>query len=126
MTADSSAVSARDLMSPDSFVVGPDMRIADFASALLERGVSGAPVVDNSGALVGMASELDLIAKRGETVGDVMSRGVVTVEETTGIAEIVRLMGLHGVRRVPVVRDGRLIGSVGRRDVLRHLYGGTG
>jgi CBS-domain-containing membrane protein len=77
------------------------------------------PVLDAEGVLVGVVSEYDVIAKRGRTVGDVMSRGVVTATEDAGAAEIVRLMGLHGIRLVPIIRDDRLVGVVTRSDLVR-------
>src|SRR5215218_343955 len=79
------------------------------------------PVVDADGTLVGMVSEYDVISKRGTIVAEIMSRGVLSVGEDANTDQVAGIMGLHGIRRVPVVRDGRLVGIVSRTDLLR-LY----
>lgn len=97
----------------------PERPLDEVALELIGRGLSGMPVLDAGGALVGIVSEYDLIAKRGRTVGDVMSRGLVAAAEGTDAAELARLMGLHGIRLVPIVEEGRLVGVVGRADLVR-------
>jgi len=77
------------------------------------------PVVSADGALVGMVSAYDIISKRGQTVGEIMSRGVISVGEEASADQVASLMGLHGIRRVPVVREGQLVGIVSRSDLLR-------
>ncbi len=58
--------------------------------------------------LVGVITEYDIVSKRGEMVGDIMSRGVVTVTDDTSAARVVELVGLHGIRGIPVLHDGAL------------------
>ena len=110
----------RDVMTSEALTTTPETPVAEVAQLLLARGLGGLPVVDGTGSLVGMVSDLDLIGKRGATVAQVMSRGVVTVGEEATLEEVIALMGLHGIRRVPVVRDGRPVGIVSRTDLLRH------
>jgi CBS domain-containing protein len=118
-TTDQATVTVRDIMITDVATTTPDVPVTAFAHELVNRGLSGMPVLDADGALIGMASEYDVISKRGRTVGEIMSRGVITVDEETSVESVAGLMGLHGIRRVPVVRAGRLVGIVARTDLLR-------
>lgn len=116
------AVPVRDIMTTDVVTTGPDRPVDEVARELSTRGFGGMPVVDANGVVVGIVSEYDVISKRGRTVGEIMSRGVVSVGDEASAELVTTLMGLHGIRRVPVVRDGRLVGIVARSDLLR-LYG---
>ena len=118
-TTDQTAPPVREIMSADVATTSPDRAVLDFARELLDRGLSGMPVVDEEGALIGMVSEYDVISKRGRTVGEIMSRGVISVPDDAGADHVAGLMGLHGIRRLPVLRDGRLVGIVSRTDLLR-------
>ena len=110
------------IMTTDIVTTTPDALIDDVASTLRTRGFGGLPVVDEDGILIGIVSEFDIISKRGETADDIMSRGVVSVGDETTADQLTSLMGLHGIRRVPIVRDGKLVGIVTRSDLLR-LHG---
>jgi CBS-domain-containing membrane protein len=118
-TTEQAAVPVREIMTGDVETTTPETTIAELARQLLDGGYSGMPVVDAEGNLVGMVSEYDVISKRGATVGEIMSRGVISVPEDAGTDQVAGIMGLHGIRRVPVVRDGRLIGITSRTDLLR-------
>src|SRR4051794_22880784 len=109
-TTDQTAPPVRDIMTGDVATTTPDRPILDFARDLLDRGLSSMPVVDAHGALIGMVSEYDVISKRGQIVGDIMSRGVISVPDDTTTDHVAGLMGLHGIRRLPVLHDGRLVG----------------
>ena len=108
-----------DVLNRTPATTTPERPVDEVALELLGRGLSGMPVLAGDGALIGIVSEYDLIAKRGRTVGDVMSRGVVTATEDVSAAEVARLMGLHGIRLVPIVQAGRLVGVVARADLVR-------
>src|SRR5262245_20582177 len=116
---DRSALPVREIMTERVVTTTPDRPIDEVARQLRHRAFSGMPVVDGDGDLVGMVSSYDVISKRGRTVGDIMSRGVVDAPEDADAGQVAALMGLHGVRRVPIVRDGRLVGIVTRADLLR-------
>ncbi|MGI8475122.1 MAG: CBS domain-containing protein [Thermomicrobiales bacterium] len=118
---DKAATPVSEAMTPDPMTVPPGMSAVDLARKLLAAGIGGAPVVDAAGLLIGMVSDIDVLGKPGATVGEIMSRGVVSVREVTRLDEVVALMGLHGIRRVPVVRDGRLVGIVSRAQLLRRV-----
>jgi CBS domain-containing protein len=109
----------REIMQRDIETASPDQPIIAIARRLIEAGLTGMPVVDASGTLVGVVTEYDIISKQGETVGDIMSRGVVTVSEETTAARVVELVGLHGIRGIPVLADGKLTGLVTRADLVR-------
>ena len=112
---------AADIMTPKVVTTREDTSIWDAARVLLDKRYGGMPVVDSSGKVIGMISGFDVISKRGRTVGEIMSRGVVSVKPGDSLDEVVQLMGLHGIRRVPV-RDGDgLVGIISRSDLLAHF-----
>ncbi|MBR0683387.1 CBS domain-containing protein [Roseomonas eburnea] len=144
---------ARDLMSTGLLTFLPDMGLEPAARAMAERGVSGAPVVREDGLLVGVITEGDLIRRladaaapksgwfaslfraseedaarfarvRGRTVKDVMTMDVASVTEDATAEQIAHVMESRGIRRVPVLRDGVLVGVVSRADLLRALIFG--
>lgn len=141
---------AAEVMESHVVSVRPETTVCDVARELITRKISAVPVVDEDGGLVGIVSEGDLI-RRVETgterhrswwlellikdeklatdyvksharyAGEVMTREVVTVAEGTPLAEIARLFEQHNIKRVPVVRGGKVVGIVGRADLLRVL-----
>jgi CBS domain-containing protein len=113
--------------------VTPETSIADAAGILLRQRISGLPVVDGTGRLVGVVSEGDFI--RGAlltdaettdaahaqdcTVGEIMTAKPLTIVEDTPLADVAQMMEAHGVKRLPVLRDDRLVGIVTRSDLLQ-------
>jgi CBS domain-containing protein len=106
----------------------PDQRVREVADMLLKYKVSGAPVVTEGAILVGVVSEKDCIKALLRAVhhrvpfslvSDVMTTELITIGEDTHIMAMAELFIQHGIRRLPVVRDGRLVGQVSRRDVIR-------
>jgi CBS domain-containing protein len=91
---------------------------------LRQLGFSGAPVVDANGTLVGIISEFALLeivynpSIRKAPVSRFMTRDVLTVAEDTPLSDIATIFVRHRIRRVPVVRDGQLVGVVSRPDLL--------
>lgn len=112
------ALITRDVMI-DPIPTTAETPIGEIVALLEANDIGGMPVLDDDGNLVGMVTEYDIISKRGHTAGSIMSRGVVIVQETTSVGELVELMGLHGVRQLPVLHDGRLTGIVTRRELMR-------
>src|SRR5438094_796018 len=90
---------------------------------VLPAGTSEAHAVQpvcEGGLVIGVVSEADLIGKSGATVGDVMTSPAVTVAENTSLEHVAEQLTQQRIRRLPVVdADGRLVGVVSRRDVLR-------
>jgi CBS domain-containing protein len=119
-TSNLAPITAAELMTREVVTASPSTPVEVLARLLLEHAIGGVPVVDDSGLLVGMVSGFDVISKAGVITGEVMSRGVVSLTEDASVDDIVSLMGLHGIRRVPVCRDRRIVGIISRSDLLRH------
>ncbi|MDP8923456.1 MAG: CBS domain-containing protein [Chloroflexota bacterium] len=112
---------AGEIMTRDVVTARPDMPTEEFATLLAFHNVSGMPVLDEAGTVVGIASEADVIGKRGATVGEIMTPEVVSVTEGTPIERIAALMATRKIKRVPVIVDGVLVGMVSRADIVRAL-----
>lgn len=89
---------------------------------------SGMPVTEGNGKIIGMVTELDLLdaVNNGKelsktTASDIMTKEVITVPPETPISEIGKLMKEKNILRLPVVKNGKLVGIVSRSDILRHL-----
>lgn len=137
---------ARDVMTTRVVSVLPENSVKRAAQIMLDQNVSGLPVVDGDGRLVGMITEGDLL-RRAEfyrmkslasadatasgdkadafvkayswKVADVMTPDVISIDESVPVSRIAALMDEHMIKRVPVTREGRLVGIVSRRDLLR-------
>ena len=141
---------AKDVMTADVITVASDAPIHAVAEILVTQGVSGVPVVEND-VLVGIVTEGDLLHRaeigtaarplswwsrlfknkaqlaaaysreHSSRVVDVMTKSVVTVDESTPIADIADLLAQRGIRRVPVTRHGKVVGIVSRANIVRAL-----
>jgi CBS-domain-containing membrane protein len=139
---------AYQIMTPRVTTVQADTPIADAANLMLRKRISGLPVIDTAGRLVGIVSEGDFLRRgeigtrrrrsgwleffvgpgklaseyvreEGQTVRDVMTPDPVTITEDATIEDVVHLMEQKGIKRVPVLRDGTLIGIVTRANLLQ-------
>ena len=122
-----------DVMTRDVVRVGPDVGYAEIVAKLIEHGVSALPVVDDAGRLLGVVSEADLLPRVEATAGqatrrkahgmhasELMTKPAVTIGPDEPVAAAARVLEAARVKRLPVVdADGRLIGIVSRRDLLR-------
>jgi CBS domain-containing protein len=127
-----------DIMSTDVATVRPETSLKEVARLLVERGVSGVPVVTAAGEVLGVVSERDLLPhrhapeprRRGlfrrpraevtpHTAADVMSAPPVTVEPFWTIPGAADAMRVHDIKRLPVVKRGVLVGIVSRADIVR-------
>jgi CBS domain-containing protein len=138
----------QDVMTADVITVGPEVSVHKAARLMSDHGVSGLPVVDTDGRVIGIVTEGDLIAGQaaprarrwwqrffadpdalardyrkaaGTTVGDVMTVAVVTVSPDLRIDAAARILYDRGLRRAPVVRHGRLVGILARGDLVKAL-----
>lgn len=141
---------AQDVMTRDLVTIPPGTPLDAIARLFAERGISGAPVVDQDGHLLGLVTESDLMRRiaapedrprgwlreaftpagrqaaafartHGRTARDVMTTALVTADEDTPIAQIAKVMEERAIRRVPVLHDGKLAGLVARADLIRAL-----
>jgi CBS domain-containing protein len=128
--------------------VAPETTIVEAANLMLREHISGLPVVDKEGAIVGIVSEGDFLRRseiatprkrgrlltfflgyagsaedyvreHGRKVSEVMTASPITVSEDTPLPELVSLMESNNIKRVPVVRDGKLVGIVSRSNLLQ-------
>lgn len=143
---------ARDVMVSSVVTVKPSATVKDVAKLFLQHQISAVPVVDEQGKLVGIVSEGDLLHRaeieteqrrswwlrliaddqalaadyikaHGRKVEDVMTRNVVTATPDTPLNEIARLLEKQRIKRVPVVRDGQLVGIVSRANLVQAFAG---
>lgn len=115
------ALTARDIMAREIVTVGSDMLVEDAAKLLAYHNISGMPVEDPDGKVVGIVSEADVIGHIGAIVSDVMTEGVISVGESATVEEIATLLNQHRIKRVPVMSDGALRGMVSRSDIVRAI-----
>jgi CBS domain-containing protein len=142
-------MNAADVMTPDVICAAPDTLLPELVRLMLDHQISALPVVDD-GRIVGIVSEGDLLHRaeaateprpsrwlelvtssdrlatdytktHGRRAGEIMTRDVVTVADTMPIAEVAHLLESRRIKRVPVMRDGRLVGIVSRRNLLQAL-----
>jgi CBS domain-containing protein len=140
----------RDIMSTRVISIAPDASVLEAIRLMLQNHISGLPVIDSSGAVVGVVTEGDFL-RRGETgterkrprwlefllgpgrladeyvktharqVNNVMTREVVTIAEDAGLDEAVDIMERRRIKRLPVVRGGQVVGIVSRANLLHAL-----
>jgi CBS domain-containing protein len=114
-------------MTTNVATIRPDASIQEAIELLLDKGISGMPVVDQGGHLVGMITEFALLAiaydhnVQSQSVAQHMTREVITVDVSEAVSRIADLCIVHRVRRVPVMDGPQLVGLITRRDVLRAL-----
>jgi CBS domain-containing protein len=119
MSIAATTVTVRDIMTHEVATVPPAMPVENAARMLFSQSISGMPVVDDDGKLVGVITEFDIIAKEGSTVAEIMTTDVVTVSEDTDAETVAQILTSRRVRRVPVVKDGAVVGIVSRSDLVR-------
>jgi len=111
-------MNAKDIMTRDIITVTPNMSVKKLAMLLIKSQISGAPVSGKYGKIVGVVSEADIVAKKGRDVRAIMSKKVISIAEETPVEQIARLMTTHKIKRVPVIRDGEVVGIVSRADIV--------
>ena len=136
-------LAVRDVMSDHPLTVQAEAPLKDVARTLVRTGLGALPVVDEDQRVIGMVSEREVVryllhvqaftgpdarvasplASGARTVRDVMTRQVLCVSPDQPIAEVASLMSNKDVDRVPVVREGRLVGFLTRGDIVRKLIG---
>jgi CBS domain-containing protein len=114
-------------MHRDVVSICPNASVEEAIELLLEHGISGAPVLDNAGKLCGIITQFQLLEVmydpqiRNGKVCDFMTRNVLTIDEDATLSTAVSLFVMHRIRRLPVVRDGEVVGVISRSDLLRYF-----
>jgi CBS domain-containing protein len=146
---------ASDVMVRDVVTVHAETDVAEAVKLLAERDISALPVVDSQGRLVGIISEADLLRRveigtekhrpwllesiaataslatefaksHGKRVGEIMTSDVVTASEDASLAEIATLFERKRIKRVPIVRAGKVVGIVSRTNLIQALASAVG
>lgn len=112
---------ARDIMTHEVITITPEVSVQDAARVLGDYSISGMPVVDGERRMVGIVTQADIIGKEGDTVRDIMTARVVSVQEQTPVDEIALILTSNRFKRVPVLRDERIVGVVSRADIVRMI-----
>jgi len=147
-------VKAKDIMTTLVTTVSPDTTVEELGRLFIEKGISGAPVVDSKNRLVGIVTENDLIKQNmrfhiptiirlfdafippgkseiekeikrmsASTVSEICTKEVITVEPETPLQEIASIIAEKGVHLLPVMSSGKIIGIIGKMDVVKGTMG---
>ncbi|MEW6162950.1 MAG: CBS domain-containing protein [Nitrospirota bacterium] len=150
-------LSAKDIMTKDVITVKLATTIEDLARILIKHRISGTPVVDEDGNLIGIVTENDLISKNkrlhiptilrlfdafiplgttrleteikrmaASTVGEICTRNVITVDEDTPMEDIATIITEKKIHLLPVLKEGRLVGIIGKKDLIKGIAGQSG
>jgi CBS domain-containing protein len=145
---------AKDIMTKDIITVKPATTIEDLARILIKHQISGTPVVDEDGNLIGIVTENDLISKNKKlhiptilrlfdafiplgasrleeeikrmaafTVGEICTRNVVTCDEDMSIEDVATMMTEEKIHLLPVLKERRLVGIIGKKDLIKGISG---
>ena len=110
-------------MTTNVITVAPETPVSDVVQILTEKGISGVPVVSEEGAILGIVSEGDVLeAKPHQKLAKaVMTSGVTAVSVDEALPEVASLLIAKRIHRVPVLRDGCLVGIISRADLVRAM-----
>lgn len=120
-------LTAGAIMTPNLVTVRPEASIEEAIDLMLREQISGLPVLDEDDRLIGVITEFAVLAVaydrrvKNHTVSQHMTREVITVDVDDPVSRVADLCIVHRVRRVPVIKEGRVVGVIARRDVLRAL-----
>ena len=109
---------AKNIMTRDVITVTPTMTIKNLAMTLIKNQISGAPVAAKNGKIVGVVSEADIVGKKGKDVKAIMSKTIISVNEETPVEKIAQLMTTYKIKRLPVMRENKVVGIVSRADIV--------
>jgi len=138
---------AHQIMSRQVITVDVEASVTDAITTMLAHHISGLPIIDSAGRLVGIVSEgdfirraeigterkrgrwltllagadriaLDFARERGRKVGEIMTTNPITIREDTPLPQVVDIMDAHKIKRLPVMRDGKIVGMITRADFL--------
>jgi CBS domain-containing protein len=114
-------VKAEDVMTTRVVTITEDQSKQQAARLLSQHRISGLPVVNTDQVVVGVVTEYDVIGKEGQTVGEIMTRGVISVTPDTELEEVSHLLVHERIKRLPVLDQGKLVGIVSRADLVKEV-----
>ena len=139
-------MNASDVMVRDVVTVGPEDEVSKAVQLLVDHDISALPVVDSEKRVIGILSEADLLHREkigtektpavvarasvlaleyakshGRKVSELMSENVVAADENTSISELANVLEKHRIKRVPILKDGKLVGIVSRANLIQAL-----
>jgi CBS domain-containing protein len=146
---------AKDIMTPQVITVSPDTSVQEIATLLIEKRISGVPVIDKNGDLVGLVSEGDLVHRirgddeqprswwlsllgtpddtphaylksHGRVAADVMTRDLITARPITSVSKLAELLERNRIKRIPILDGTKLVGIVSRANILQALVSREG
>jgi CBS domain-containing protein len=127
---------AKDLMTAQVFTLDPEATVGEAMTSLVQHGISGVPVVEKDGRIFGVLTEEDLLLyyeypeechldapiRNAKVLGaGLVTRSVISVTPDTQAADVATLFIGRKIKRVPVMKDGKLLGILSRRDLLKGL-----
>jgi predicted transcriptional regulator len=118
---------ARDIMTRNVYTISPQASVQEVAQLLVQKSISGVPVIDKDGKIIGIITSADIIGKvnrEGLCVADIMTPELIFVDEETRVGEIAMLLVERNIKRVPVMRNGKLVGIVCRADIVHAVAQG--
>lgn len=143
---------AKDIMTKEVITVKPETTLEELARLLMKQQISGAPVVDDNGKIIGIVTENDLISKNSRlhiptilrlfdayiplgtskmesdirkmaasTVEDICTKEIITVDKEASVEYIATIMTEKRIHILPVVREGKLVGIIGKKDLIKGI-----
>jgi len=120
---------AKDIMVKKIVSISENSSMSELSSILIKSKMSGLPVIDKGGELVGFVSERDVITSLAQSsimkkkVKDIMTKKVISVKKETSVEEISKIFSEKSIRCLPVLDGGRLVGTILRKAVIDRLLG---
>ncbi len=118
---DAPKMQVRDVMTTKVITVKEEQSKNQAARLLSQNRISGLPVINDDNVLVGIVTEYDIIAKEGKTVGDIMTRGIISVSADADLEDARHILVHERIKRLPVVDHGKVIGIVSRADIVKEI-----
>jgi CBS-domain-containing membrane protein len=118
---------AADIMTTNVITAKKDMLLTDVIALLLRWHISALPVVDDEDKMIGIVSEIDLVNLTFDgnaadtTVEEIMVTDIVSFSPNTELADLVQTFSKRHLRRVPIIDEGKVVGIISRRDILREI-----
>jgi len=119
-------MTAGEIMTSPVLATTAQASVRDIAAKLLMNAITGMPVADRAGKVLGVITQGDILAVLTErkklealTAGEIMSKDPITVDVGATMAEVMQVLNEEGILRVPVTNEGKLVGIISREDIIR-------